>query len=67
MGVPIEAAHGSLRFSLNEENTEEQVDYIIEKVHQVVEHYRKISPFWDELEKGGERTCYNSEKVNGSF
>ena len=52
MGVPIEAAHGSLRFSLNEENTEEQVDYIIEKVHQVVEHYRKISPFWDELEKG---------------
>ena len=33
MGVPIEAAHGSLRFSLNEENTEEQVDYIIEKVH----------------------------------
>ena len=52
MGVPIEAAHGSLRFSFNEENTEEQVDYIIEKVHQVVEHYRKISPFWDELEKG---------------
>jgi len=31
---------------------QEQVDYIIEKVHQVVEHYRKISPFWDELEKG---------------
>lgn len=52
MGVPVEAAHGSLRFSLNEENTEEEVDYIIEKVHQVVEHYREISPFWDELERG---------------
>ncbi len=52
MGVPIEAAHGSLRFSLNEENTEEEVDYIIEKVHEVVQHYRSMSPFWEELEKG---------------
>lgn len=52
MGVPVEAAHGSLRFSLNEENTEEEVDYIIEKVHEIVEHYRKMSPFWEELEKG---------------
>lgn len=52
MGVPVEAAHGSLRFSLNEENTEEEVDYIIEKVHRVVQHYRELSPFWEELEKG---------------
>lgn len=52
MGVPVEAAHGSLRFSLNEENTEEEVDYIIEKVHEIVTLYRKMSPFWEELEKG---------------
>lgn len=52
MGVPVEAAHGSLRFSLNEETTEEEVDYIIEKVHEIVAHYRKMSPFWEELEKG---------------
>lgn len=52
MGVPVEAAHGSLRFSLNEENTEEEVDYIIEKVHEIVALYRKMSPFWEELEKG---------------
>ena len=52
MGVPVEAAHGSLRFSLNEENTEEEVDYIIEKVHEIVAFYRKMSPFWEELEKG---------------
>ncbi|MBQ0005191.1 MAG: cysteine desulfurase [Clostridiales bacterium] len=57
MGVPVEAAHGSLRFSLNEENTEEEVDYIIEKVHKVVEHYRSISPFWDELESGERQHC----------
>ena len=52
MGVPVEAAHGSLRYSLNEENTEEEVDYIIEKVHEIVALYRKMSPFWEELEKG---------------
>lgn len=52
MGVPVEAAHGSLRFSLNEENTEEEVDYIIEKVYEIVALYRKMSPFWEELEKG---------------
>lgn len=52
MGVPVEAAHGSLRFSLNEENTEEEVDYIIEKMHEIVALYRKMSPFWEELEKG---------------
>lgn len=52
MGVPVEAAHGSLRFSLNEENTEAEVDYIIEKVHEIVALYRKMSPFWEELEKG---------------
>ena len=52
MGVPVEAAHGSLRFSLNEENTEEEIDYIIEKVHGIVALYRKMSPFWEELEKG---------------
>lgn len=52
MGVSVEAAHGSLRFSLNEENTEEEVDYIIEKVHEIVALYRKMSPFWEELEKG---------------
>lgn len=57
MGVPVEAAHGSLRFSLNEQNTVEEVDYIIEKVHKVVAHYRNISPFWDELESGAREHC----------
>lgn len=57
MGVPVEAAHGSLRFSLNEENTEEQVDYIIEKVHEVVAHYRELSPFWEELQTGEREHC----------
>lgn len=57
MGVPVEAAHGSLRFSLCEENTEEEVDYIIEKVHKVVELFRSMSPFWDELMSGEREHC----------
>lgn len=57
MGVPVEAAHGSLRFSLDYDNTEEQIDYIIEKVHSVVELYRNMSPYWEDLEKGIREHC----------
>lgn len=57
MGVPVEAAHGSLRFSLDVDNTEEEVDYIIEKVHSVVERYRAMSPYWEDLENGKREHC----------
>ena len=57
MGVPVEAAHGSLRFSLDIDNDEEQIDYIIEKVHSVVERYRSMSPYWEDLEKGVREHC----------
>ena len=57
MGVPVEAAHGSLRFSLDIENTEEQVDYIIEKVHEVVKYYRDLSPYWEDLMNGTREHC----------
>jgi FeS cluster assembly scaffold protein NifU len=57
MGVPVEAAHGSLRFSLDIDNTEEQIDYVIEKVHQVVEYYRSMSPYWEDLLTGKREHC----------
>ena len=57
MGVPVEAAHGSLRFSLDIDNTEEQIDYIIEKVHEVVERYRSMSPYWEDLLNGTREHC----------
>ena len=57
MGVPVEAAHGSLRFSLDIDNTEEQIDYIIEKVHEVVAHYRAMSPYWEDLQTGKREHC----------
>jgi len=45
MGVPFTAAHGSIRFSLSRYNTEEEVDYTIEKIPEVVNKLRKLSPF----------------------
>ncbi len=46
MGVPFTAAHGSIRFSLSRYNTEDEVDFIIEKVPPVIETLREMSPFW---------------------
>lgn len=57
MGIPVEAAHGSLRFSLDIDNTEEQIDYIIEKVHSVVQYYRDMSPYWEDLQTGKREHC----------
>lgn len=52
LGLPHEVAHGSLRLSLSEYNTEEEMDYIIAEVPKVVKYLRSISPVWEELEKG---------------
>jgi cysteine desulfurase len=52
LGLPHDVAHGSLRLSIGEHNTEEEIDHIISVVPQVVEYLRQMSPIWDELEKG---------------
>lgn len=52
MGVPVAFAHGSLRLSLSEENTDEDVDLIIKTIHEVVPYLRSISPVWERIEKG---------------
>lgn len=52
LGLPHEVAHGSLRLSLSEWNTEEEIDYVIKEVPKVVEYLRNISPVWEALEKG---------------
>ena len=54
IGLPHEIAHGSLRITLGEQNTVEDVDYIIEKVTQVVERLRSMSPVWEDKMKGRE-------------
>ena len=53
MGVPFTAAHGSIRFSLSIYNTEEEVDFIIEKMPPIIERLRQMSPFWKEAQAAG--------------
>ena len=52
IGRPHEIAHGSLRLSLSEENTDKEIDYIIKSVKEVVEYLRGISPVWRDLVSG---------------
>ena len=53
IGLPHEIAHGSLRLSLGRDNTEADVDYILETLPQVVARLREMSPVWEEMNKKG--------------
>lgn len=52
IGRVHDIAHGSLRLSISEENTEEEIDYTIKAVKEVVEYLRGISPIWRDLVSG---------------
>ena len=52
IGRPHEVAHGSLRLTLCEENTVEEVEYMLKEIPQVVTYLRNMSPVWKELERG---------------
>lgn len=48
LGVPIEDAHGTIRFSLGKYNTREEIDKVIEVLPPIVEKLRNMSPFWNQ-------------------
>lgn len=52
IGRPHEVAHGSLRLSLCEWNTEEEVDHMLREIPKVVEYLRNMSPVWQDLQAG---------------
>ncbi len=52
IGRPHEVAHGSLRLTLSEETTEEEIEYTIKAVKEVVEYLRNMSPVWRDLLNG---------------
>lgn len=52
IGRPHEVAHGSLRLSLSDDVTTEEIDYIIKSVKEVVTYLRDMSPFWRDLVNG---------------
>lgn len=51
IGVPVEIAHGSLRLSISEYNTMEQMEHIVKSVPEVVSYLRSISPVWEKIKK----------------
>lgn len=52
IGRPHEIAHGSLRLTLSDENTPEEIEYIIKSVKEVAEYLRNMSPIWQDLQEG---------------
>lgn len=52
IGLPHEVAHGSLRLSINEYTTDEDIDYIIETLPPIIERLRSMSPLWEDRLKG---------------
>jgi cysteine desulfurase len=52
LGLEHEVAHGSIRFTLGEENTEEEIDYVLEVLPGIVNKLREISPLYEEVERG---------------
>ncbi|MCE5336133.1 MAG: cysteine desulfurase NifS [Desulfobacteraceae bacterium] len=53
MGVPFTMAHGSIRFSLSIYNTEEEIDFVVEKIPPIINTLRSMSPYW----KTGAQLC----------
>jgi len=53
MGVPFTMAHGSIRFSMSIYNTEEEIDFVIDKIPSIIEKLRNLSPYW----KPDEQVC----------
>lgn len=49
LGLPEEVAHGSIRFTLSQETTREEIDFVIDKMEEIVEKLREMSPFYDEI------------------
>lgn len=52
IGRPHEIAHGSLRLSLSEENTRDEIEYMIQATEEVVSYLRGMSPVWRDLQEG---------------
>lgn len=51
IGLPHEIAHGSLRLTLSEETTKEELDYVIEELKKIVERLRSMSPLYEDFVK----------------
>lgn len=55
IGLPHEIAHGSLRLTISEENTIEEIDYVVEKLKLIVERLRNLSPLYEDFVKNNKQ------------
>ncbi len=55
IGLPHEVAHGSLRLTIGDGTTEEEVDYVLEQIPPIIERLRSMSPLWHDFLKKGEK------------
>ena len=55
IGLPHEIAHGSLRLTLSEENTEEEMDFVAESIKEIVARLRNMSPLYEDYMKKQEK------------
>lgn len=55
IGLPHEIAHGSLRLTLSEETTKEELDYVVDCLKEIVANLRKMSPLYEDFVKKGQR------------
>ena len=53
IGLPHEIAHGSLRLTLNEEITKEDLDFVIEQLKKIIERLRSMSPLYEDFLRKG--------------
>ena len=51
IGLSHEIAHGSLRLTLGDFNTEEEIDYVVEKLVKIVERLRSMSPLYEKVKE----------------
>ena len=56
IGLPHEIAHGSLRLTLSEETTKEELDYVVEEVKKIVERLREMSPLYEDFVKAAKHS-----------
>lgn len=49
IGIPVEFAHGTMRFSIGKYNTKEEIDYVLQEVPPIIEKLRMMSPLWGEF------------------
>ena len=55
IGLEHEIAHGSLRLTMGDGTTEEDVDYVLEKIPPIIQRLRDMSPLWDDSKKKGDK------------